>query len=58
MWAVQFYTENPDTDYENGILSDLELVAIRRFKCGAGVDVVGSWIEQLTDDEGDTADTL
>jgi len=57
-WAMTFDTENPATDYQNGILSDLELLTVKRFKCGAGVGVIGSWIEQLTDDEGTTADTL
>src|SRR5262249_34187428 len=49
---------NPDTKYQNGILSDLEMVAIKRCKCGAGFGLVGSWIEQLTDDDGTTADRL
>ncbi len=55
-WQMQFYTENPATNYQNGILSDLEFLAVKRFKCGAGVGLIGSWIEQLTDDEGTTAD--
>lgn len=58
MWAMQFYTENPDTDYQNGILSDLEVMAVKRFKCGAGLGVIGSWIKQVTDDSGPTADAL
>jgi hypothetical protein len=57
-WAMQFYTENSATNYQNGILSDLEVLAIKRFKCGLGIGVIGSWIEQLTDDEGMTADRL
>jgi len=57
-WATTFDTENNDTGYQNGILSDLELMAVKRFKCGAGVGVIGSWIEQITDDEGSTADAL
>lgn len=59
LWAMQFYTENPDTDYENGIISDLEATVIKRFKNGLGIGVIGSWIEQITDDEGTTtADRL
>jgi hypothetical protein len=57
-WSVNFDTENYATGYQNGILSDLELMAVKRFKCGAGVGVIGSWIQQLTDDGGTTADKL
>jgi hypothetical protein len=58
IWSAQFYTENSETDYENGILSDLEVLAVKRFKCGAGLGLIGSWIEQLTDDEGTKAEFL
>jgi hypothetical protein len=57
-WAMTFDTENNATGYQNGILSDLELIAVKRFKCGAGVGVIGSWIDQITNDEGSTADAL
>lgn len=53
-----FDTQNPDTHYQNGILSDLEATAIKRFKCGAGFGVIDSWIQQLTDGRGTTADWL
>jgi len=56
IWQLQFYTENPATNYQNGVLSDLEATVIKRFKCGAGIGVIGSWIEQLSDDSGLTAD--
>jgi hypothetical protein len=56
IWQLQFYTENPATNYQNGVLSDLEATAIKRFKCGAGIGVIGGWIEQLSDDTGPTAD--
>ncbi|MES2659112.1 MAG: transporter [Verrucomicrobiota bacterium] len=56
-WAMQFYTENPDTDYQNGIVSDLEATVIKRFANGAGVGLVASWIEQVTDDDGGTIPT-
>ena len=58
LWQMQFYTENSATDYENGILSDLEAMVIKRFKSGFGIGVIGSWLEQVTDDEGTTADSL
>jgi hypothetical protein len=56
IWQLQFYTENPATNYQNGVLSDLEATVIKRFKCGAGIGVIGGWIEQLSDDSGPTAD--
>jgi hypothetical protein len=56
--SIQLYTENDDTDYQNGVVSDLELLAIKRFKCGWGIGVVGSYIDQLSDDDGPTADKL
>jgi hypothetical protein len=56
IWQVQFYTENPATNYQNGVLSDLEATVIKRFKCGVGIGVIGSWIEQVSDDSGATAD--
>ena len=57
-WGVQFYTENDATDYENGVVSDLEFTVIKRFASGMGVGLIGSWIDQLSDDDGDTADAL
>ncbi len=57
-WGVQFYTENDATDYENGVVSDLEFTVIQRFPNGMGVGLIGSWIDQLSDDDGDTADSL
>ncbi len=58
MCSMEFYTENPDTHYQNGIISDLEGTAIKRFQNGAGIGVIGSWIDQLTDDSGPKADRL
>jgi hypothetical protein len=52
IWQMEFYTENPATHYENGILSDLEALAIKRFKNGFGIGFVESWIQQVTDDRG------
>ena len=56
IWQVQFYTENPATNYQNGVLSDLEAMVIKRFKGGAGIGVIGGWLDQLNDDSGPTAD--
>lgn len=58
IWQMEFYTENPATHYQNGILSDLEVLAIKRFKSGFGIGFVESWIQQVNDDSGTTADKL
>jgi Putative MetA-pathway of phenol degradation/Sulfatase len=58
IWDMEFYTENPDTHFQNGIVSDLEVLAIKRFKNGFGIGFVESWIQQVTDDEGTVADAL
>ena len=55
IWQLQFYTENPATHYQNGILSDLEAMGVKRFKNGLGVGVIFSFIDQLSDDGGTTA---
>src|SRR5215467_5234996 len=52
MWDMDFYTEDPATRYHSGIQSDLEVLAIKRFKNGFGIGLVGSWIQQITDDGG------
>jgi len=58
IWNMYFYTENPATHYQSGIQSDLEVLAIKRFKNGFGIGFVESWIQQLSDDEGALADRL
>jgi hypothetical protein len=58
MWALQFDTENTATNYQNGILSDFEFTIIKRCKGGFGFGGIGSWIQQLSDDSGPTADKL
>ena len=52
IWQIEFDTEDPATHYQNGILSDLEALAIKRFKNGFGIGFVESWIQQVNDDEG------
>src|SRR6266516_2768388 len=52
IWQMEFDTEDPATRYQNGILSDLEVLAIKRFKNGLGIGFVESWIQQVNDDEG------
>jgi hypothetical protein len=52
IWQMNFDTEDAATHYQNGILSDLEVLAIKRFKCGFGIGFIESWIQQLNDDKG------
>jgi hypothetical protein len=58
IWQMEFDTENHATRFQNGILSDSEGLAIKRFKNGFGIGFVESWIQQVTDDEGTAADAL
>ena len=58
IWALQFDTENTATNYQNGVLSDFEFTVIKRWKDGFGIGGIGSWIQQLSDDSGPTADKL
>jgi len=58
IWNMYFYTENPATHYQSGIQSDLEVLAIKRFKNGFGIGFIESWIQEVTDDEGRLADRL
>jgi len=57
-WGLQFYTENPDTDYDSGVLSTLDLLGVRKVGEKAGLGAVFGWIEQISDDTGDLADRL
>jgi hypothetical protein len=52
IWQMEFDTEDPATHYQNGILSDLEVLAIKRFKNGLGIGFIESWIQQVNDDGG------
>src|SRR5205807_8586922 len=52
IWDMEFDTEDRATHYQNGILSDLEVLAIKRFKNGLGIGFVESWIQQVNDDGG------
>ena len=56
--AVDFYTENDATDYQNGAVFRLDTLLIKRFANGWGVGGAGGWIYQLEKDEGPTADRL
>ena len=60
--AYEFYTKNDATDYTNGDLFRLDLLALKRFGelggDGLGIGAVFGWIEQTTDDEGPLAKRL
>jgi hypothetical protein len=58
IWDMEFDTGDPATLYDNGIISDLEGLVIKRFKNGLGLGFVESWIQQVTDDGGKTAQAL
>lgn len=55
-YGVEFYTPNDQTQYHNAPISVLDLLALKRFKNGWGVGVVGGWIQQLGDDSGGIAE--
>lgn len=57
-YGVEFYTTNSATDYHNAPLSVLDLLALKRFRNGWGVGIVGGWIQQLGDDTGGLANAL
>lgn len=56
--AVDFYTENEDTDNQNGAVFRLDSVLVKRCPNGFGYGLAGGWINQLEDDEGPLADPL
>ncbi|MET0815835.1 MAG: transporter [Pseudoxanthomonas sp.] len=56
--AVDFYTENDATDYQNGAVFRVDSLLVKRFHNGWGLGGIGGWIEQIEDDDGPTADRL
>jgi hypothetical protein len=56
--ALQFYTRNGATDYQNAPLLTLDLMMIKRFASGFAAGIVGGWVQQLAADTGKTADRL
>ena len=57
-YGVEFYTTNRDTNYHNAAVSVLDVLALKRFRSGWSVGVVGGWIQQLGNDTGPTADLI
>ena len=56
--AVDFYSRNGDTDYQNGAVMRVDALMVKRFENGFGVGVVAGVIHQLQDDEGNLPDRL
>lgn len=56
--GVDFSSKNNDTDYQNGAVFHLDLLAMKRTPSGWGFGAVAGWIQQLEDDDGPTADRL
>lgn len=49
--AVDFYTENDDTDYQNGAVWRLDSLLVKRCPNGFGYGLANGWINQLEDDD-------
>ncbi|MFC3814667.1 transporter [Lysobacter sp. GCM10012299] len=56
--AVDIYTENEATDYQNGAVFRVDSLLVKRFSNGWGIGGVGGWIEQIEDDDSAIADRL
>ena len=56
--ALDWYGRNDDTDYKNGVVARTDVLLVKRTPSGWGFGAAGGWIQQLQDDEGDTADRL
>jgi len=58
MAAIDFYTRNKDTDYNNGAVFHIDALWMTPIAPQWKLGVVGGWIEQLQKDTGPTADRL
>jgi len=56
--AVDFYTKDNATNYQNGSVFHIDSLLVKRFPSGWGVGGVGGWIYQLEKDSGPLADRL
>ncbi|ULU27378.1 SphA family protein [Dyella terrae] len=56
--AVDFYTKDNATNYQNGAVFRIDSLLVKRFPTGWGVGAVGGWIYQLEKDSGPLADRL
>lgn len=56
--GLEFYTENDATDYRNGNIFTLDALWTHGFGNGWNAGIVGGYVQQITDDKGQTADSL
>lgn len=56
--GLEFYTENDETDYRNGNIFSLDAMWTHGFGNGWSAGIVGGYVQQISDDKGDTADFL
>jgi hypothetical protein len=56
--GLEFYTENDATDYRNGNIFTLDALWTHGFGSGWSAGLAAGYIQQITDDKGDTADAL
>jgi hypothetical protein len=56
--GLDFYTENPATDYQNGVVFHFDFVAGKIFKNGWELGGTYGWLQQINDDTGPVAEAL
>ncbi|MGH8174255.1 MAG: SphA family protein [Rhodanobacteraceae bacterium] len=56
--AVDIYTKNDATDYQNGSVFRLDAMLTKHLANGWAIGLVGGWLEQIDDDSGPAADRL
>ncbi|WP_085632747.1 transporter [Pseudomonas sp. R16(2017)] len=56
--GLEFYTRNDATDYRNGTLFTLDAMWTRGLGNGWNAGLAAGYVQQISDDKGDTADTL
>ncbi|CAI8937792.1 transporter [Pseudomonas serboccidentalis] len=56
--GLEFYTENTTTDYRNGNIFTLDALWTHGFGNGWSAGLAAGYIQQVTDDKGQTADAL
>lgn len=54
--GLEFYTENDATDYRNGNIFTLDALWTQGFGKGWSAGIVGGYVQQVTDDKGQTAE--
>jgi hypothetical protein len=52
--ALEFYTQNPDTNYQNGEVFRTDALLMMRTPKGFGFGAVAGWIEQISSDKSPT----